>query len=179
MTKISQGYCRIVTSLPFSYMLKVGHPVESAKNLHLVLPEIHRNHVISICFPRPTHQNHQRIYKNLAIQGISDFRTMWGLFWGWGKSVKSVQVALCQCYEFWTCADRPDGGQFLVRVTLGSLDPPGQTDLVDASGTELTDPTPPLRGVRILELGGGKIFNKDVMLLGLAHMEDRGKDQVG
>ena len=72
------------------------------------------------------------------------------------------QAALCQCYDFWTCGDRPDGGKFLVRVSLGSLDPPGVAHLVDAE----VEVTPGLRGVRILELGGGKIFNKDVMLLG-------------
>eukprot|EP00434_Breviolum_minutum_P008565 symbB.v1.2.007556.t1/scaffold432.1/size246310/6 len=78
-------------------------------------------------------------------------------------SLKS-QAALCQCSEFWSCGDRPDGGDpFLVRVSLGSLDPPdGPTHLGKDASVELTELTP-LRGVRILELGGGKIFNKDVM----------------
>ena len=81
------------------------------------------------------------------------------------------QAALCQCSEFWSCGDRPDGGDpFLVRVSLDSLDPPAEpTHLGKDASVELTELTP-LRGVRILELGGGKIFNKDVMLLGPANI---------
>ena len=55
-------------------------------------------------------------------------------------------------------------------MSLGSLDPPAEpTDLGKDASVELTELTP-LRGVRILELGGGKIFNNDVMLLGPANI---------